>query len=121
MQEQKNVAKFVKNYQFEWLSTPITFVIFDIEPWYYYWRKYMYIKKYFINLVYFDQHFHAINYIEIMTPILQYLSYFSVLLVIQNWVDFNKNIRFHHSLFFKTRKFLTYFEGEKVMTSDANK
>ena len=32
MQEQKNVAKFVKNYQFEWLSTPITFVIFDIEP-----------------------------------------------------------------------------------------
>ena len=31
MQEQ-NVTKIVKNYHFEWLSTPITFIIFGVEP-----------------------------------------------------------------------------------------
>ena len=34
MQEQKFVTKIVKNYHFEWLRTPITFVMFDVEPGY---------------------------------------------------------------------------------------
>ena len=113
----KNVTKIVKNYHFEWLSTPTTFVIFNVEPWYYYWRKYMHIRRYCMNLTYFDQHFHTINYIENMTPILQYLSHFTVLLVIQGWVYFNNNVCSHNWRFFKIRNFLKYYEGEKVMMS----
>ena len=66
----KNVTKIIKYYHFEWLLTPITFVIFDVEPpWYFYWRKYMHIKRYCMNLVYFDYHFLIINYTENITPI----------------------------------------------------
>ena len=72
----KNVNKIVKNYRFELLSTPIPFVIFNVEPWHYYWTKNMHIKIHCTNLVYFDRHFYTINYAVNMTSILQYLSYF---------------------------------------------
>ena len=103
----KNVTKIVKNYHFEWLSTPTTFVIFDVKPWYYYWRKYIHIRRYYMNLMYFNQRFHTINYIKSMPLILQYLpvSYFSVLLVIQGWVYFNNTVCFHNWRFFKIRNF----------------
>ena len=128
----KNVTKIVKNYHFEWLSTPIAFVIFDVEAWYYHWSKCMHIRRYCINFVYFNQHFHTINYTKNMTPILRYLWYFNVLVVIQDWVNFKNNVCFHNSLCFKIRKLLClhafmplclhvklekYNEGEKVMTS----
>ena len=64
----------------------------------------MHTKKYCMNLVYFDEHFHTINYTENMTPVLQYLSDFSVLLVILDRVDFKNNICFHNSLFFQNCK-----------------
>ena len=64
----KTVIKIVKNYHFEWLLTSITFVTFNIEPWYYHWTKCMHIKGSCINSVYFDQHFYTINYTENMTP-----------------------------------------------------
>ena len=95
----KNVTKIIKNYHFECLSTSVTFVIFDVKPRCYYWRKYMHIRRHYMNLVYFDWHFHTINCIENMTPILQYLSYCSVLLIIQGSVYFNNNICIHNWLF----------------------
>ena len=100
----KNVTKIVKNYVFEWLSPPITFVIFIIEPWYYYWRKCMHIKRSCMNLVYFEPHFCTLNYTENITPILQYLLHFSVLLVIQDRVYFNNYICCQNPLFFQIQK-----------------
>ena len=102
----KNVTKIVKSYHFELLSTPITFVLFNTEPWYYYWRKCMHIERFCINLVYFNQHFYTINYTENPTLISQYSSYFSDLLVIQDWVYCNNYICFHNPFFFQNQKIL---------------
>ena len=105
MQKQK-CYKNCKKHVFEWLSTLITFAVFDVAPWCHCWRKFMSIRRYCMNLVYFDQHLYTINYTEIMTPILQSLSNFSILLVIRDWVDFKNTIFFYNLLFFfKIRKF----------------
>ena len=110
----KNVTKIVNNYYFEWLSTPIAFVAFDVEPWYYYWRKYIYIKRYCMIFFFLINIFIFINYTEIMTHILQYLSYFSVLLVIKHWVFFNNNTCFHNSLFFNLENFQHITKEKKL-------
>ena len=77
----------------------------------------MHIKKYCMILVYFDERFDTINYTENMTPVLQYLSNFSVLLVIQDRVDLKNSICFYNSLFFKIVKSLIYYEDKIVLTS----
>ena len=61
--------------------------------------------KFFLEVHYFDQHLHAKNDTENMTAILQYLSYFSALLVIQDRVYFDNNISFHNLLFSKLETF----------------
>ena len=78
----------------------------------------MHVKRYCMNLVYFDQQCHTIIYSENMTPVLQYLSYFSVLLVIQRLHGFISTMLFASIIhfFFKIRKFLTFYEAEKDMT-----
>ena len=74
----------------------------------------MYIKRYCMNLVYFDQHFHTINYTEIL--------HFAIF-VFQRFAChprlsyFNNSNCLRNSLFFIIRKYFTYYEGEKVMTS----
>ena len=70
-----------------------------------------------MNLTHFDEHFYTINYSKNIAPILEYLSYFSVLLSAKTEFISMIILASITDFFSKIKKFYKYYEGEKLMAS----
>ena len=115
----KSVTKISKNYDFEWLSTPITFVIFSIKPWYYYWRKCMHIRRSCMNSVCST----LINIFVQYFTLKIWHTFCSVYRIsafcLSSKIEFISITIFASIIHFfsKSEQFLTHYKGEKFMTS----